>query len=116
MVISMRALTSASNVAHSQLFLAGIPKVCVNKSSDPNLDTMNCLWKVLNWSFRALFAGKHPAKDHNNHPWHDEKNRFLANKPLNQRGLKGSVFALTGDLEYFQNELKVKSYLNNNCC
>ena len=116
LVISMRAITSASNVSHSQLFLAGIPKVCVNKSVDPTMDTMTCLWNVLKWSFTALLEGKHPATNHLNEPWHDDGNRFLANKQLNNKGLRGCIFALTADLEYFQNELKVRAHSFNQCC
>lgn len=115
-VISMRAITSATNVSGSQLFLAGIPKVCVNKSEDPAMDTMTCLWNVLKWSFTALIQGTHPARDHNNQPWHDQTQRYLANKPLNSRGIKGCIFALTGDLEYYQNELKVQAHSFSQCC
>ena len=116
LVVSMRAITSASNVSHSQLFLAGIPKTCINKSTDPAMDTMTCLWNVLKWSFTALFEGIHPAVDHNNQPWHDQKQRYLVKKPLNGRGIRGCIFALTGDLEYFQNELHVKAYSFTKCC
>jgi len=116
MVISMRSMTSSSNVAHSQLFLAGIPKSCVNKSSNANEDTMACMWSVLKWSFCALLSGKHPAADHLGKPWVDATFKGLANKPLNKMKLKGCVFALTGDLEYFQNELKVKAYNYTQCC
>jgi len=116
MVISMRAITSASNVAHSQLFLAGIPKACVNKSTDPAMDTMTCLWKVLKWSFTALLDGKHPARDHEGKLWRNDQQRYIANKPLNDKGMGGCIFALTGDLEYLQNELKVSAHSYNECC
>ena len=116
MVISVRAMTSASNVAHSQLFLIGIPKTCVHKSINPHEDTMRCLWSVLKWSFTALLSGKHPAYDHQGKPWKTQAFKELANKPLNTLKLKGCVFALTGDLEYFQNELKIRAHSYTQCC
>ena len=92
MVISMRSLHYDGNVAHSHLLLAAIPKKCVNKSRDESLDTMKCLWKVLAWSFSALFHCKHPDKDHETKAF--EKNSWrhkVATKGLHG-DWKGALF------------------------
>ena len=115
MVISMRSLHSDANVASSQLLLAGIPKACINKSTDPNLDTMFQIWKVLKWSFTHLFHGKHPPTNHMGEPWIEPDRQMNRGKPLCD-GWKAFIFALTGDLEYFQNEMKLKCHSHNQCC
>ena len=116
MVISMRSITSAANVAHSQLFLAGVPKACMNRSSNPAQDTMTCLWKVLAWSFSAVFSGKHPELDHRGQLWTDKYRMLKAGTSLTPKNYKGCIFALTGDFEYFQNELKIRCYSFTECC
>ena len=115
MVISMRSLHSDANVASSQLLLAGIPKVCINKSTDPNLDTMFQIWKILKWSFTHLFYGKHPDRNHTGRPWIEPERLMTQGKPL-FNGWKACIFALTGDLEYFQNEMKLHCHAHNDCC
>jgi len=115
MVVSMRSLHSAANVASSQLLLVGIPKACINKSRDPDLDTMYQVWKILKWSFTHLFYGTFPETQHTGEPWGEPSRLAKAGKPL-FHGWKACIFALTGDLEYFQNEMKLKGYSHNECC
>ena len=115
MVISMRSLHSNANVASSQLLLVGIPKACINKSTDPNLDTMFQIWKVLKWSFTHLFYGRHPPTNHMGEPWIEPERQRSRGQPFVD-GWKACIFALTGDLEYFQNEMKLHCYSHNQCC
>ena len=117
LVISMRSLLSSANVAHSQMLLAAISKACVSKSADRCLDTMQCVWKVLSWSFNALLQGKHPQRDHEGKPfaassWRHAKKgaQLLDNHHC------ACIFVISGDGEYFQNELKLPGHSSNQCC
>ena len=117
MVISMRSLLSSSNVAHSQMLLAAIPKVCVNKSTDESLDTMDCIWKVLSWSFKSMLEGKHPHTDFDGAQFDKSNWRYaVRGKPLLDNDRCAAIFVISGDGEYYQNELKLAGHSSNECC
>lgn len=117
LVMSMRSLLSSANVGHSQMLLAAISKACVSKSVDPCLDTMQCLWEVLSWSFKALLQGQHPVADHEGNPFPTTSWRHTSKgKPLLDKLHCACIFVISGDGEYFQNELKLPGYSSNNCC
>ena len=117
LVISMRSLLSSANVAHSQMLLGAVSKACVTKSDDPSWDTMQVLWKVLSWSFKALLQGHHPATDHEGKPFPATSWRHaLRGKPLLDKTHCASIFVISGDGEYYQNELKLPGHSFNNCC
>ena len=116
-VLSVRCLLSKANVAASQMLLMAVPKACMNKSSKPEEDTMECLWRVLVWSFRALFYGKHPARDHMGKEWPQGSRRArLAGTALHPSKYRAFIFALAGDGEFFQNEYKLPGASFNDCC
>ena len=116
-VMSMRCLLSAANVATSQLLLLALPKACVNKSSVLEEDTTQAVWKVLVWSFIAMFHGKHPAGDHLGNAWPLNSNRrALQGQHLQPGKCMGFIFALAGDGEWFQNEDKLPGFAFNDCC
>lgn len=116
-IISMRSLLSASNVATSQLLLAAVPKACCNKSDDPELDTMTAVWEVLVWSFQHMFYGKHPEFDHQGKAWAVKSKRAQAAGIHLQAGkLRGCLFCISADGEYFQNEFKLAGASHNECC
>lgn len=117
MVISMRSLLSSANVAHSQMLLVAISKACVNKSGDPCLDTMQCVWRVLSWSFNALLQGRHPKTDHEGKPFPASSWRHAKRgTPLLDSHHCACIFVISGDGEYFQNELKLPGHSSNQCC
>lgn len=116
-VLSMRSLLSAANVGLSQFLLFSIPKACVNKSDDIEEDTMHHIWRALAWSFEALFRGVHPVADHQGDPWPAGSARArLQGGFLCPAKLRGVVFALSGDGDYFQNEYKLPGSSFNDCC
>ena len=116
-VMSMRCLLSAANVATSQLLLLALPEACMNKSPVLEEDTTQAIWKVLVWSFTAMFHGKHPAADHLGNPWPLNSNRRpLQGQRLQPGKCMGFVFALAGDGEWFQNEYKLPGFAFNDCC
>lgn len=117
-VLSMRSLLSASNVAHSQMLLVAIPKSAVNKSPNPEEDTMTCLWNILVWSLSYMFFGKHPEQDHQGREWHPKMSARAqkAGSLLNSHGLCGMVFAISADGEFFQNEFRLPGSSHANCC
>jgi len=65
--------------------------------------TMAKFWKVLRWSFEALYRGTWPSHDHDGQVLHDAK----AGQPL-AGGYYGVLWALRGDLDYFQNTLNLE--------
>jgi hypothetical protein len=117
MVISMRSLLSASSVGNSQMLLGAIPKICVSKSSDESLDTMKVFWKVMAWSFQSLLDGKHPVLNFDGTPFDKTDWRYaVKGTPLLGSGYSAAIFAISGDNEYYQNELKLPGYSSNQCC
>ena len=116
MVISMRSLVTSSPVAHSQMLLIAMPKICVNKSSDDSLDTMKSVWRILAWSFNALQEGKHPKHNYDGTQFDksDWRHAVKGTPLLDNHG--ATLFVISGDLEYYQNELKLPGHSSNQCC
>ena len=116
MVISMRSVLSEHSVGDSQLLLAAIPKSCRVQSGDPTQDTWLCVWRILVWAFLALFIGKHPDRDPDNNPWPPNSKRAeMAGKPFRSR-LRGWIFSLSGDYDYFSNDLKLPHFSSISPC
>ena len=116
-VISFKSMLSSISVAYSQMMLAAVPKKStVTDNTNSKNDTMMCIWEVLVWSFTALFQGVHPATDHLNRPWPKGSTREKnANKPIH-KNLRACVFAISGDLEYFQNQFGLTAHSSHNLC
>lgn len=117
LVISMKSVLSKSSTAASQLLLAAMPKQSRNKSQNPDEDTWHEIWKVLAWSFTALFYGKHPKTDPDNKPWPPGSRRQrLAGKPLLPNGIRGWIYCLAGDLDYLCNEYELNHFASSKPC
>ena len=117
MVISMRSLLTDVNVGHSQMLLAAVPKICVAKSANQEEDTMKTLWRIFAWSFESLFQGKHPMVNYDGKPFLKSDRRYaLRGKPLKGNNICATIFVISGDNEYFQNELKLPGYSSSQCC
>ena len=100
-VISFRSLLSSWNVATSQMLLVALPKGCISKGPDHNSDTMHHIWKVLVWSFEAMFYNKFPDSDHQGKAWPMGSWRArMAGPPLNSEGYRGFIYAIQADGEY----------------
>ena len=64
-----------------------------------------------------MFYGKFPEKDHAGRDWPAKSARATtAGKKLNSHNFCGCIWAITGDGEHFQNELKLAGWSHNNCC
>ena len=69
-------------------------------------DTKESVWKVLKWSFDAMFSGKWPKVDWNNNAWTDAKHhRHRKNKAgqwlTGDSKLRAVVVKLKADLKHF---------------
>ena len=66
-------------------------------------DSMKIFWKYLKWSFEAMWAGTWPSRDADGHPLDDPR----AGQPL-AGGHFAILWALKGDLDYFDNTLMLE--------
>lgn len=73
------------------------------------MDTEDAVWKVAKWDMEAFFEGAHPSRDWEQKPWNaGSAEAALAGAPL-AGGLCGVPWVVKGDLEHFQNILKLES-------
>eukprot|EP00969_Alexandrium_andersonii_P065280 2875502-Alexandrium_andersonii.AAC.1 len=94
--------------------MAVFVKSCLAKSGG----TWASIWAILVWSLNCLFAGAHPATQHDGQPW--PKGSFgarQAGRPLVPGGFFGVVHRIQGDLDWFNNSLKMRlSPMSNAPC
>ena len=110
MVMSMRCILSSASVADSMLLLAAIPKKARWKNEAA--DTFDNIWKVLVWSFTAMFQGKWPT-----HSWDGSLIAECGGHDLTPKSrLKAVIWTLSGDMEYFASELGISKYSSNSPC
>ena len=116
-VISFRSLLSAANVATSQFLICALPKSAINKGTTEAEDTMFHIWSLIVWSLKFMFWGKYPEVDHLGKKWPETSFRAkMAGCPLAPMSLKGYIMAVSGDGDWFQNELKLPGHSYNECC
>ena len=116
-VISFRSLLSSWNVATSQMLLVALPKGCISKGPDHNSDTMHHIWKVLVWSFEAMFYNKFPDSDHQGKAWPMGSWRArMAGQPLNSEGYRGFIYAIQADGEYLSLEYGLRGASHEHMC
>ena len=64
------------------------------------------IWKYLKWSFEAIGNGYHPVKDPDGKPLEKGSPFFeCKGQPLHPQGLKGTLWSIIGDQEFFSNAL-----------
>ena len=103
MVMSMRCILSSASVADSMLLLA---------AKNEAADTFDNIWKVLVWSFTAMFQGKWPT-----HSWDGSLIAECGGHDLTPKSrLKAVIWTLSGDMEYFSSELGISKYSSNSPC
>ncbi|CAE7471903.1 unnamed protein product [Symbiodinium sp. CCMP2592] len=74
--------------------------------------TMRNLWKILAWSFTALWSGLWPLTDHKGNRFPEGSIQLeRAGTPL-AGGFFGVVWSLIGDLDYFTQFLQLPNYNN----
>ena len=93
-------------------FLAAVfPKSCTSSTTWDNI------WKWLAWSFTALLQGKHPEVDPDGLPFRPGSQFDLAKgKPLTSTSMKGVIWSIQGDHEFFSNKLKLPHWRNHMPC
>ena len=69
-------------------------------------DTKESVWKVLKWSFDAMYSGRWPIVDWNNNKWTDSKHHRLRKNKAGQwltggSKLRAVVVKLKADLKHF---------------
>ena len=80
------------------------------------MDTEDAVWKVAKWDMEAFFEGSHPHRDWEQKPWSaGSAEAALAGTPL-AGGLCGVPWVVKGDLEHFQNILKIGATTSHTPC
>ena len=81
--------------------------------------TETAIWRVLMWSFKALYNGKHPDKDWNDNDWPSGSSEaLLAGKPLcsDAEPYFAVIFSIKGDIDWYGKGLGLKKHSANLCC
>ena len=115
---SMHGIWATGSTIQMKLLLYSVFEKCKVSGVDENTDTMKAAWKLLAWSFAALFSGYHPKTDSSNEPWPiGSAERFLAdaNTPLAD-GYFAPIWLLKGDLDHYAKNLKLADYRRDQCC
>ena len=116
MVMSMRSILTTASVADSMLLLAAIPKKARCQMSKEGCDTWDNIWEVLVWSFTAMFEGKWPTKSWDGKPLCKDDERLAGKSLCPNSGLKAVIWTISGDMEYYANELGISKYGSNIPC
>lgn len=110
MVYSWGSLLQQLNSLSSHFMIGGYPKSCAEASA---WDTM---MKWICWSFAALEKGLHPTHDPAGNPLKKDSPFYLEKgKPL-CNGLKGVLWCIQGDHEFFSNALLLPHWASHYPC
>ena len=115
MILSLRSVLAAKDVASTSLLLAVLPKSC---RATGGSDSTHAIWRLVVWSLTAVFHGRHPDKDVSGEAFPEGSPRALvAGKPICPRtGLRGVLWVVAGDMDYMCNELRLPHYNSNSPC
>ena len=82
------------------------PTSCTAKERIHGIDTWAEIWLYLQWSFRALYDGVHPAVCFKGRPFEPgSRRRRLAGKKLCCLEWRAFIMAVLGDLDFFHKDL-----------
>ena len=94
----------------SHFYIASFPKSCTVP------ETWDTMQEWICWSFAALQNGYHPSHDPWGKPLKKDSPFFLEKgKPL-AKGLKGVLWSIQGDHEFFSNSLKLPHWASKSPC
>ena len=111
MVWSFGSMLSLFGSLDNHFLAAVFPKSCTSSTTWDNI------WKWLAWSFTALLQGKHPEVDPDGLPFRPGSQFDLAKgKPLTSTLVKGVIWSIQGDHEFFSNTLKLPHWRNHMPC
>ena len=111
LTFSFGALGTALTSLETNLYIASFPK------SSTHGETWTPIWKMLSWSFECLGKGTHPELDPDGRPlekgspWYEKRGQ-----PLHPKGWKAQVWCITGDHEFFANQLKLGHWASHHPC
>ena len=113
MIYSFRSMLMDTAVQESQLLICAVPKSSAIKDT-----TFKDIWAILTWSFKALWAGKHPDADHRGNPFPAGSYRStVAGNSLDPIfKTKAMVYSISGDMEFFANDMGLKHFGSNEPC
>jgi hypothetical protein len=116
-VISLHSVLSKVSAIFKFMLLTAVPKKCTSvDKTNPAMDTMFNIWKVLVWNMKAAFEGVHPKKDHNGNPWPAGSLREKKAGTQLYKGYALWLFGINPDMEYMQNEFGLNGASHDNCC
>eukprot|EP00969_Alexandrium_andersonii_P006061 263075-Alexandrium_andersonii.AAC.1 len=81
--------------------------------------TWSAIFRVLLWSFRCMFEGTHPNKDHLGRDWPTGSyGAKMQGQPLTEQQHFGVIHRVAGDLDYFHKRLgcRLGPSANKPCC
>eukprot|EP00435_Cladocopium_sp_Y103_P036720 s1262_g9.t1 len=111
MCFSFGSLLSNMSSLESHWLCAAFPKSCTSG------DTWPPIWKYLKWSFEALGKGYHPVEDPDGKPLEKGSPFFeYKGQPLHPQGLKGRLWSIIGDQEFFSNALGLPHWNSHYPC
>ena len=88
------------------------------KQSVDGVDSMDEAWRIISWSFRALFEGKFPSTDHRGRRYtaRSDPDDFARAGTLLAEGRCGVIWGIKGDLEYMWKDMYLKHYRRDDFC
>ena len=111
MVFSWGCLLSGLSTLLNHWLLAAFPKSCGKK------ETWEVIWKHLHWSFQALADGRHPSRGPDGKCLEKGSVFYpLMGQPLHPKGLKGVIWSIIGEHEYFNNTLGLPHWASHHPC
>ena len=110
MIYSWGSLLQQMGSLSSHFYVASFPKSCTEPGTWDTMQEWIC------WSFAALQNGYHPSQDPWGKPLRKGSPFFLEKgKPL-AKGLKGVLWSIQGDHEFFSNSLKLPHWASKSPC
>ena len=106
-------LTMATKILMCAIFTQNNAKLDID-----GVDTMDEIWTVLSWSFKALLTGRHPLTRWDGMAWPaGSAERMLADTAaLLAGGLYGMIWGIQGDLVWFSQGLNLRDHSSNEYC
>lgn len=90
-----------------------LPKSLICQCGCAGRHTLDKIWKVVEWSLRALQVGEFPKKDHENNDFQCEWRRERAGKPLR---LRGGCVQFRGDWPWLSYVFSLAYHTNRDAC
>ena len=110
----MLCLWSSLSGAQKRRWVALLPKTLMCQCGCSTLHTLDALWDVLAWSFRALAAGVYPTCDHRGRPFVGDDWRLAKAGQL--MPYRGAVVMFRGDWPWLSTVFQVATHGSTHVC